>query len=160
MKKRTLTLELTDAEMITASCQAAGIGITLEKLLEWAIADLTRSDRSGGSDERCLIHQWIDRRSIGYDVDTLLQYVLRFGELEDIRDACEGIDACNEDLECAEEEEKEAIREEIAHRRKQVRNIYEAYEKYAKKHGRQAGPFGAEIDAVKTFLKSIGKKDE
>lgn len=61
LKKRRITVELTDEELFKLRQLSEIRETTVNKLLSQFIADLTYSDRSGGSDERAIADEWLSR---------------------------------------------------------------------------------------------------
>lgn len=60
-KKRTLTIELSDEDMEQFCKKAGSANLTVGKLIENFIADLTGGEGTNGSDERMYISQWFCR---------------------------------------------------------------------------------------------------
>lgn len=61
LKTKRISIDLTDDEYARLRDFAECHNITVNRLLSQFIADLIVSDRSGGSDERCLASEWFDR---------------------------------------------------------------------------------------------------
>lgn len=56
-----ININITKEEYEYLYITADSHGTTVNGLLSQFIADLTASDRSGGSDERCLASEWLSR---------------------------------------------------------------------------------------------------
>lgn len=78
IKKRSLTLKLSDADVTRLFEKAGGAGLTVSELLENFIGDLVDGTYSNGSDERDYAERWFDRCwfSMGFGDLTFLQWLI------------------------------------------------------------------------------------
>lgn len=77
IKKRTITLELSDADCLRISKKAGSAGLTVGQLLASFIGDLVGGTYSNGSDERMNADNWFERCWFSWMADkTLLKYML------------------------------------------------------------------------------------
>ncbi|MFS0776056.1 hypothetical protein ABC255_08630 [Neobacillus sp. 3P2-tot-E-2] len=61
-----LNVDITEEEYVLLKEKAENEGVTIAFLLGCFIADLTRSENSGGSDEREYANNWLHRASLKY----------------------------------------------------------------------------------------------
>lgn len=84
IRKRTIELELSDADVQRISEKAGAHGLTVGKLLESFIGDLVCGTYSNGSDERDFAGRWFNRCWFGMFPDmTFLRYLIEWGSIED-----------------------------------------------------------------------------
>jgi len=88
IRKRTIELELSDADVKRLTELAGSHGLTVGKLLENFIGDLVCGTYSNGSDERDLAEQWFERCWFGMFPDmTFLHYLIELGRLDEVIEA-------------------------------------------------------------------------
>jgi hypothetical protein len=121
IRKRDITLELSDADVERICDRAGRVGLTVAELLQNFIGDLVDGTHTNGSDERMRANQWFDRCWFGmdiYDNTTFLQYALDMAYIEEVvgywsdMNAYEGSEN-EEDQDCYRDA-KEAIEEFFA----------------------------------------------
>ncbi|HEX2938874.1 MAG TPA: hypothetical protein VHO66_08145 [Ruminiclostridium sp.] len=85
IKPRTITIELSDADVDRLCGKAGGVGMTASELIESFIGDLVDGTYSNGSDERDYAEQWFDR--CGYDYytanPTFLRWLIELGDVNE-----------------------------------------------------------------------------
>lgn len=83
IRKRTLELELSDADVRRISEKAGACGLTVANLIENIIGDLICGTYSNGSDERMYANQWFERCefSLCYE-HNFLNYLIWIGGLD------------------------------------------------------------------------------
>lgn len=83
IRKRTLELELSDADVRRISEKAGGCGLTVEELIQSFIGDLVYGTYSNGSDERMYAQQWFERCGFDYfSEQSFLRYLILMGGLD------------------------------------------------------------------------------
>ena len=81
--KRTLELELSDADVRRISEKAGGCGLTVEELIQSFIGDLVCGTYSNGSDERMYAQRWFERCGFDYcSEQSFLRYLILIGGLD------------------------------------------------------------------------------
>ena len=117
IKPRTLTIELSDADVKRLFEKAAYAGKTPGSLLESFIGDLVDGTYSNGSDERERAEAWFDRAGCGSPYAptiNLLQHLAREATLEDALDTWNEIQYLKMDLDDEDEDITDKEREQIA----------------------------------------------
>ncbi len=76
LKRRSITLELTNEECEDLSIKAGSVGLTVGELLQNFISDLTNGDRSNGSDEMKYANSWFQRCMFGFGKYPFLRFLL------------------------------------------------------------------------------------
>lgn len=85
IRKRTIELELSDADVKRIAEKAGAHGMTVGKLLESFIGDLVCGTYSNGSDERDLAGQWFDRCWFGmFPEMTFLSWLIEWGGIDEV----------------------------------------------------------------------------
>lgn len=109
IKLRSISLNLSDAD-VKRLCEKAGrAGLTVSSLLENFIGDLVDGTYSNGSDERMYASEWFDRCWFGgYPEDTFLRYLISEGVIESAIDEWNEIDYYKK-LENPDESDKEDL---------------------------------------------------
>lgn len=83
IKPRTLTLNLSDADVERIKETAASVGLSVGNLLENFIGDLVEGTYSNGSDERYAAQAWFDRCWFGmFPEKSFLRFLITEGDLE------------------------------------------------------------------------------
>ena len=116
MKKRTISVNLTNEECNALLHKCGASGLTVGELIENFINDLVDGSRTNGSAERMQANQWFDRCWFGmFPETTLLRHLLEYGyEPEEYLNALEekeyleqGEAPCREDIADLEDELKD-----------------------------------------------------
>ena len=122
IKERTLTLQLSDADVKRLCKKAASVSLTVPQLLENFIGDLVCGTYSNGSDERDYVHNWFERCCFDFSAEpTFLRYSLMnficedvielYTDIQDEKEYLSEIES--ESMEEDELEEKTAVEENI-----------------------------------------------
>lgn len=105
IRKRTIELELSDADVKRIAEKAGAHGMTVGKLLESFVGDLVCGTYSNGSDERDLAGQWFDRCWFGmFPEMTFLSYLIEWGGIYEVLEAWDNIDDSMESIKITQEE--------------------------------------------------------
>lgn len=104
VRKRSLVLELSDADVKRLAKKAGAHGLTVGKLLENFIGDLVCGTYSNGSDERDLAGQWFDRCWFSMSDFTFLSYLIDWGEIDEVLEAWDDIADSEENIRITQEE--------------------------------------------------------
>ena len=87
IKPRTITVNLSDADVRRLAEKSGEGGLTISELLENFIGDLVDGTYSNGSDERMYAEQWYQRCWFAmFSDDTFLKFLLLWGDLDDYID--------------------------------------------------------------------------
>lgn len=129
IRERAITLRLSDADTVRITEKAEGVGLTVAGLLESFIGDLVDGTYSNGSDERMYANEWFNRCGFSWMYEkTFLTFLIEWGNIQTILDTLDYIAECERDLEGAtEEEEQEAIKEELEYQRREIEDYYKEY---------------------------------
>ncbi len=114
IRGRTITLELSDADVERIWNKAGSVNLTVSKLLENFIGDLVWGTYTNGSDERMYANEWFER--CGFDMfsdKTFLGYLLEYGCIKEIIGLWEDIKDIKEELEYAKVHPAEYDADEI-----------------------------------------------
>lgn len=132
IRERTIQIRLSDDDVARISEKAASVGLTVSELLGNFIEDLTDGAHSNGSDERMLANEWLERCGFMRE-QTFLAFLIDQGELQPYLDSLDYIAELEGDLrEAAEQEEREAIQEDIDREREITENCYTEYSEQIK----------------------------
>ena len=105
IRKRTIELELSDADVKRIAEKAGAHGMTVGKLLESFIGDLVCGTYSNGSDERDLAGQWFDRCWFGmFPEMTFLSWLIEWGGIDEVLQAWEDIADSTDNIKITQEE--------------------------------------------------------
>lgn len=105
IRKRTIELELSDADVKRIAEKAGAHGLTVGKLLESFIGDLVCGTYSNGSDERDIAGQWFERCWFGmFPEMTFLSYLVEWGGMDEVLQAWDDITDSTENIKIAQEE--------------------------------------------------------
>lgn len=172
IRKRTLELALSDADVKRIAEKAGAHGLTVAELLQSFIGDLVCGTYSNGSDERMYAEQWFDRCGYGVFSDfTFFRYLIEWGGgvddvitlWEDIQRAKEEITHLTEHPEEAEPDEITAIQEDIDYWQEQLDDYWKEYTEQKKEY--TPGTLDEEMkkvlkwqDEYQRFLESGGKE--
>lgn len=144
IKGRTITLQLSDADVSRIAEKAGLAGLTVEGLLENFVGDLVHGTYSNGSDERMYAERWFDRCGFEMMADhTFLRFLLNQGMFESFLEyhsdnLCD-LDELNsirsqEILDSDDLEEIEAIKDNIAYHQEMLDDMYHEYTSTWKEH--------------------------
>ena len=87
IKPRTITVNLSNADVKRLAEKSGEGGLTISELLENFIGDLVDGTYSNGSDERMYAEQWYQRCWFAmFSDDTFLKFLLLWGDLDDYID--------------------------------------------------------------------------
>lgn len=99
IKPRTITLNLSDADVKRLAEKAGEGGLTISELLENFIGDLIDGTYSNGSDERMYADRWFQRCWFSmFSDDTLLKFLLLWGDLDDFIDLMNEIENSKKEM--------------------------------------------------------------
>ena len=163
IKPRTITLNLSDADVERLYAKAYENGITPAELLEGFIGDLLDGTYSHGSDERDLANQYFDRCS--YDLwvansRSLLQWALHNYWIDDIVSALEHIADAENEFAYYEEypedaaehpEEVQAVRDAKEYAETELQKIYKEYAAAVK----EPQNYTDGMNEIKEYLRAI-----
>ena len=133
-RKRTIHLNLSDADCKRISTYAAKANITVSQLLESFIGDLVNGTYTNGSDERDYAQEWFERCGYGMNSEkTFLRYILEEGaDVEFLLNGLEGIKKSKELIQTLTEElqkRKLTVSEKIlninTNGKKRIKNVFE-----------------------------------
>lgn len=153
--KRTLELELSDADVRRISKKAGAVGFTVAELLQSFIGDLVDGTYSNGSDERMYAQKWFDRCGFAMCSDlTFLRYLMEWGGgidevitlWEDIQSAKKEIAHLKEHPEEAEPDEIAGYQEDIEYWKEQIDEHWNEYTEQKKEY--TPGTFDEEMEKV------------
>lgn len=151
IKERTITLKLSDADVVRITERAERHGLTVSELLENFIGDLVGGTYSNGSDERDFADQWFDRCWFGmFPEVTPITYLLEEWTLDQVSDLIEEIEDIKSDIAFAEEdpeEEPEEYKDALAECENELKEFYSDYA------SRSEDPVSLEafVEAVKKY---------
>lgn len=100
IKPRTITINLSDADISRLYEKTGSVGLTPAALLESFIGDLVDGTYSNGSDEREYANAWFNRCGFAdQSPDTFLRYMLGIEELDILLSTLADVDAIKEEIE-------------------------------------------------------------
>ncbi len=147
IKPRTITLQLSDADVKRLSIKSGGVGLTPSELLKSFIGDLVDGTYSNGSDERMYANEWFDRCGFSYCSEkTMLRYLILQDSLEETvetwqqRQEAEGLLA-----DATDEEDRSEYLEDIAFLTGMLECDYQGYQQW---NPAAAKPLEDEMKAV------------
>jgi hypothetical protein len=166
-KKRTFSLELTDADTTAFIKKCYQDGTTPAEVLEGFICDLTGAQRSRGSDERMCAEQYYNRCGYGYffsgEYRSFLQWLLYEELINTVADLLEDLTDIEEELQYfkdhpgeAAEGEPEDLEENKADFKEQLEKIHLEYAKEATK----PDTLEEGIKSVREYLETMRKAKE
>jgi len=83
IKKRSIQLELSDADVERISKKAGSVGLSVSTLIEQFIGDLVDGIYTNGSDERMYAEQWFDRCCFGmFPEKTFIRYLFEYEDID------------------------------------------------------------------------------
>lgn len=99
IKPRTITVNLSDADVKRLAEKSGESGLTISELLENFIGDLVDGTYSNGSDERMYAEQWYQRCWFAmFSDDTFLKFLLLWGDLDDFIDLMNKIESRKKEI--------------------------------------------------------------
>ena len=99
IKPRTITVNLSDADVKRLAEKSGEGGLTISELLENFIGDLVDGTYSNGSDERMYAEQWYQRCWFAmFSDDTFLKFLLLWGDLDDYIDLMDELESNKKEM--------------------------------------------------------------
>lgn len=154
IRGRTITLELSDADVERIWNKAGSVNLTVSKLLENFIGDLVWGTYTNGSDERMYAEQWFER--CGFDMfpdKTFLGYLLEYARIKEVTGLWEDIKSVKEELEYAklhpteyDPEEIEGLKEDLTDWKCSLDETFEEYKESVKNE--EVGTLDEEMETV------------
>ena len=123
IKPRTITVNLSDADVKRLAEKSGEGGLTISELLENFIGDLVDGTYSNGSDERMCAEQWYQRCWFAmFSDDTFLKFLLLWGDLDDYIDLMDELESNKKEMAemTAETEERDELQEYINELQKEI----------------------------------------
>lgn len=127
-----ITLNITDTELTKLSELATAREESIESLLEGFIGDLTNGAHTGGSDERRLANEWLNRRYYPLEQEgSFLKFLIEWDNVKSVADTLKR--AVELELYLATNNlnggtaEREEIQEEISSLRGEIEDYYREY---------------------------------
>lgn len=130
IKPRTISLNLSDADMERLAVKAALVGRTPSKLLQSFIGDLVNGTYSNGSDERMMANDWFDRCGFDYCGEkTFLRFLLRWDMLSDVVECWNTIQIATQELnDATDDEERSELTDELERLNTVISEQYAKYQ--------------------------------
>lgn len=151
IKGRSLTLQLSDADVRRIWEKAGSAGLTVEQLLTSFIGDLVDGTYSNGSDERMYADDWFNR--CGFEIEaepTFLKYAINNWVLNEILELHSDLQSAKEDVEGCPElfspEELQEMQQDVAEWQKELDEHFRLYKDANK--GRRNGTFEDEMGKI------------
>ena len=99
IKPRTITVNLSNADVKRLAEKSGEGGLTISELLENFIGDLVDGTYSNGSDERMYAEQWYQRCWFAmFSDDTFLKFLLLWGDLDDYIDLMDELESNKKEM--------------------------------------------------------------
>ena len=99
IKPRTITVNLSDADVRRLAEKSGEGGLMISELLENFIGDLVDGTYSNGSDERMYAEQWYQRCWFAmFSDDTFLKFLLLWGDLDDYIDLMDELESNKKEM--------------------------------------------------------------
>lgn len=147
LRTRQINLTLSDFEVKALFREASSRGTTIEDIIEGFVGDLVGGYHYHGSDESRLASEYLDRVIYSFDDDeSFLQWLLNYGNLEDVAQSLEIIE--NEDG------EDEDSRDEIEYQKQEIEESFEDYLSYIGEERASEVDKKKELQRVKSFVQS------
>lgn len=135
IKPRTITVNLSDADVKRLAEKSGEGGLTISELLENFIGDLVDGTYSNGSDERMYAEQWYQRCWFDmFSDDTFLKFLLLWGDLDDFIDLMNEIESRKKeiaemktDAENSSSEEQDELQECINDLQKEIGYYWDSF---------------------------------
>lgn len=151
MSEKFVKLDLLDEDSKRLFKLAYAHGLTVSELIENFIADLTCGDRRNGSDECDYANDWFNRCWFStFPEVTYIKYLIDTWELENVFDYQDSLQDMKSDMEYTEdEEERQAIQEEINYQEESLKEIYDDYVKSFRRGDEKPQSYDEAMAAVK-----------
>ena len=123
IKARTITVNLSDADVKRLAEKSGEGGLTISELLENFIGDLVDGTYSNGSDERMYAEQWYQRCWFAmFSDDTFLKFLLLWGDLDNFIDLMNEMESSKKEMTeaTADAEERDELQEYINDLQKEI----------------------------------------
>lgn len=154
IRGRTITLELSDADVERIWNKAGSVNLTVSKLLENFIGDLVWGTYTNGSDERMYAEHWFERCGFGMFPDkTFLGYLLEYDCIKKVIGLWEDIKYIKEELEYAklhlteyDPNEIKGLKEDLTDWLYSLDQTFEEYKESAKNE--EVGTLDEEMETV------------
>ncbi|WP_099205794.1 molecular chaperone GrpE [Scatolibacter rhodanostii] len=134
IKPRTITLNLSDADVNRLYGRTGKSGLTPSELLQNFVGDLVYGTYSNGSDERAYAKEWFDHCYFAHKQnETLLSYLLEIDELDSFLATLAVIDNTKEEIEDTLSDEwmtQNEIQEDVDRLTKELAEYQEEIETY------------------------------
>ena len=99
IKSRTITVNLSDADVKRLAEKSGEGGLTISELLENFVGDLVGGTYFNGSDERMYAEQWYQRCWFAmFSDDTFLKFLLLWGDLDDFIDLMNEMESSKKEM--------------------------------------------------------------
>lgn len=154
IKPRTITVNLSDADVKRLAEKSGEGGLTISELLENFIGDLVDGTYSNGSDERMYAERWYQRCWFAMFLDdTFLKFLLLWGDLDNFIDLMNEVESSKKemaevtaDAENCSFGEREELQEYINELQEEIDNYWGAFlERNAQK---EAFVFEKEVENI------------
>ena len=157
IKPRTITVNLSNADVKRLAEKSGEGGLTISELLENFIGDLVDGTYSNGSDERMYAEQWYQRCWFAmFSDDTFLKFLLLWGDLDDYIDLMDELESNKKEMAemtaDAEEysaEERDELQEYINELQKEIDYYWGKF--LERKRQKESYVFEKEIENVFDF---------
>ena len=128
IKSRTITVNLSDADVKRLAEKSGEGGLTISELLENFVGDLVGGTYFNGSDERMYAEQWYQRCWFAmFSDDTFLKFLLLWGDVDDFIDLMNEMESSKKemaevtaDAEDCSAEERDELQEYINDLQKEI----------------------------------------
>ena len=160
IKPRTVTIDLSDADVKRLYAKAYGSGITPGELLAGFIGDLIGGTYTHGSDERNLARQYFERCCYGMGLDrSFLQWALQEYRIGEIAALLNAVDEAESDLDYYSEYPEESdsdgvqvIKDAKTDAEKELAAIHDEYKAAENAADRS---YTDDINAVRRYLEEV-----
>ena len=133
IKGRTITLQLSDADVDRLLNKAGEVGLTASELLENFVGDLVCGTYSNGSDERDYANEWFERCGFSWPVGEMsfLQWLISEYNLEEVLEAWNDLQEllARGELDEDNKGDEEAFKDTIGYDEKIVNDLFSEYKK-------------------------------
>ncbi len=161
IKPRTITLNLSDADVKRLAEKSGEGGLTISELLENFIGDLVARTYSNGSDERMYAEQWYQRCWFAmFSDDTFLKFLLLWGNLDDYIDLMDELESnkkeiieMTSDAEEYSSEERDELQEYINDLQKEIDYYWDSF--LEQKSQKESFVFEKEIENIMAWKSQL-----